>query len=303
MKNTSTRNFTASMVLAAACWGLGGVMTKSVLADVPPLTLLVAQLVVSVLFLWAIVLAQKLRLPQRADVFRLGLTGLLNPGLAYTFSLIGLTLTTASMSALLWGTEPILILILAWLILRERLRPIHIGLAAVAMLGMMMILGLGGNGGSAFGNLLILAGVACCACYTVITRRLAASTDPLLVITVQQTFALIWALAIWPVELLRGETAVISLNTWLWAAISGLTYYTFAFWFYIVGLKQVPASTAGQFLNLIPIFGVAGATLFLGERLGSAQWLGAILILVAVAGIVRGQQRAEVAARSLSIDA
>lgn len=291
------------MVLAAACWGLGGVMTKSMLADVPPLTLLVAQLVVSVLFLWAIVLAQKLRLPQRRDALRLGLTGLLNPGLAYTFSLIGLTLTTASMSALLWGTEPILILILAGLILRERLAPTLIGLAAVAMLGMVMILGLGGNGGSWLGNALILAGVACCAYYTVITRRLAADADPLLVIAVQQTFALIWALAIWPIELLRGETAVISLSTWLWAAVSGLTYYAFAFWFYIVGLKRVPASTAGQFLNLISIFGVAGATIFLGERLGLPQWLGAFLILAAVAGIVRGQQRAEVAARSLSIDA
>ena len=288
MKSTPTRNFAASMALAAACWGLGGVMTKGVLADVPPLTLLVAQLIVSVLFLWAIVLAQKLRLPQRRDVLRLGLTGALNPGLAYTFSLLGLTLTTASMSALLWGTEPILILILAWLVLRERLRPALVGLAAVAMFGMVMILGLGGNGGSWLGNALILAGVACCAYYTVITRRLAADADPLLVIAVQQTFALLWALAIWPIELFRGETAAIGLSTWLWAAISGLTYYTFAFWFYIVGLKRVPASTAGQFLNLIPIFGVAGAAIFLGERLGPMQWLGAFLILAAVAGIVRG---------------
>ncbi len=298
LKLNIDRNFAASMVLAAACWGLGGVMTKSVLANVPPLTLLVAQLVVSILFLWAIVLAQKLRLPQRRDVLRLGLTGLLNPGLAYTFSLLGLTLTTASMSALLWGAEPILILILAGLILREWLTPTLVGLAAVAMFGMVMILGLGGNSGSWLGNLLILAGVACCAYYTVLTRRLAADADPLLVIAVQQTFALIWALAIWPVELLRGETVAISPSTWLWAAISGLTYYAFAFWFYIVGLKQVPASTAGQFLNLIPIFGVAGAAIFLGERLGLAQWLGAILILAAVAGIVRGQQKTAAVAAS-----
>ena len=196
----------------------------------------------------------------------------------------------------MWGTEPILILILAGLILRERLRPTLVGLAAVAMFGMVMILGLGGNGGSWLGNALILAGVACCAYYTIITRRLAANAEPLLVIVVQQTFALIWALAIWSIELLRGgasEMAAISPITWLWAALSGLTYYAFAFWFYIIGLKRVPASTAGQFLNLIPIFGVAGATIFLGERLGSTQWLGAILILVAVAGIVKGQQKTE----------
>ena len=96
MKSSPTWRFTTSLALAAACWGLGGVMTKSVLADVPPLTLLVVQLTVSIVFLWAIAAAQKLRLPQRNDIMRLGLTGLLNPGLAYTFSLIGLALTTAS---------------------------------------------------------------------------------------------------------------------------------------------------------------------------------------------------------------
>ena len=47
-----------ALVLAAACWGVATVITKHVLTDVPPLTLLVLQLTVSVVFLWAIVLVQ-----------------------------------------------------------------------------------------------------------------------------------------------------------------------------------------------------------------------------------------------------
>ena len=73
------------------------------------------------------------------------------------------------------------------------------------------------------------------------------------------------------------------------AIVSGIVYYALAFWFYIVGLKKIPASLAGLFLNLIPIFAIGGAYIFLGERLGAIQWAGAILILVAVAAMLRLQ--------------
>ena len=297
MSKITSANSSIALTLAAACWGLGGVMTKSVLTSVPPLTLLVAQLAVSVAFLWAVTMAHKTYLPAPKEILRLGFTGLLNPGLAYTLSLIGLTFTTASMSALLWAAEPILILGLAWGILHERLAPGLIGFAAAAVFGVALVAGLSpnaGGGSSVFGNLLILAGVGCCAYYTVITRRLAAEADPLMVIAVQQTFALGWALAIWPVELWQGgwgEAVTLGAGAWAWVVASGLTYYALAFWFYIAGLKRIPASTAGQFLNLIPVFGVGAAMLFLGERLSAMQWLGAALILAGVAGIVRMQPR------------
>ena len=296
----------AALVLAAACWGLGGVMTKSVLAGVPPVTLLVVQLAASNLGLWSILLAGRIRLPARGEILRLGLTGVLNPGLAYTFSLIGLTFTSASLSALLWGTEPILILILAALVLRERLSPLVIALAGLAGLGLTLMLGLNTTPGSLLswlGSLLVFTGVACCASYTILSRRMAAGIEALALVAIQQAFALAWALAIWPVELaLAGSSRLTALparpGTWAWAVLSGLTYYALAFWFYIAGLKKVPASTAGQYINLVPVFGVSGAIMFLGEKLAPGQWLGAALILAAVAGIALWQSTAAAALRT-----
>lgn len=287
----------AALVLAAACWGLGGVMTKSVLAGVPPVTLLVVQLAASNLGLWSIVLAGRIRLPDRGEILRLGLTGVLNPGLAYTFSLIGLTFTSASLSALLWGTEPILILILAAVVLRERLSLPVIALAGLAGLGVTLMLGLNTAPAgplAGLGSLLVFTGVACCAWYTILARRLAAGIEALALVAIQQAFALAWALAIWPVELaLAGPRGPAALppgpGTWTWAVLSGLIYYALAFWFYIAGLKKLPASAAGQYINLVPVFGVSGALLFLGEKLTPGQWLGGALILVAVTGIARWQ--------------
>jgi drug/metabolite transporter (DMT)-like permease len=281
------------LILAAACWGLATVISKGVLGYFPPLTLLVIQLTVSASFLWAIVAGQRRHVPISKRNFQLGLIGVLNPGLAYTFSLIGLTLTTASMSTLIWAAEPILILGLAWLILCERLTRPLIAFSVVAIIGVFLVAGIdldAGRHASVLGNVLTLIGVGCCALYTVLTRRVVANADPIVLVALQQTFALAWALMIWPIEWSRGELAnltAVSLPVWLLAVASGIIYYGLAFWFYITGLKRASASLAGLFLNLIPIFGVGGAYLFLGERLTIVQWLGAILILTAVVGALR----------------
>lgn len=297
VQNLSKSGFVLAMIMAAACWGAGTVMSKGILGYIPPLTLLVVQLIASLTFLWTVIAVQRLSIPLRRETLWLALIGLLNPGLAYTFSLLGLSLTTASMSALLWAVEPILILGLAWLILRERLTRSLLACSLLAIIGVFLVIGVNAsidNRGSFGGNLLILAGVLCCALYTVLTRRDAATLNPVLLVALQQTTALLWALLIWPLELWAGEVTrltAISLRAWLWAVASGIVYYALAFWFYINGLKRIPASLAGLFLNLIPIFAVGGAYVFLGERLAAVQWTGAVLILVAVMAMLRFQNR------------
>lgn len=293
LKSSSNLTFSVAMVLAAACWGFATVMTKGALGLVPPLTLLVVQLAVSIVFLWAMVIFQRSRLPASKQTLQLGLVGLLNPGIAYTFGLLGLTLTNASMYTLIWAAEPVVILGLAWLILRERLTQPLLVLSTLAIIGVLLVVGIDprvGYNSSILGNALVLAGVFCCALYTVLTRRAMAQLDPIAVVALQQTVAFIWALLIWPIELSNPGTitlATISPGAWAWAAASGIFYYALAFWLYLTGLKKTPASLAGIFLNLIPIFGVGGAYIFLGERLVAVQWIGAFLILTAVVGIMR----------------
>ncbi|MCE7986709.1 MAG: DMT family transporter [Caldilinea sp. CFX5] len=280
----------AALIAAAACWGGATVITKSILITIPPITLLVMQLGVSVLLLWVFVSLSKNFPVNRSRLLPLGLLGWLNPGVSYTLSLIGLTTTTVSISTLLWATEPVLILALAWLLLGEQLTPKLITFSAIALGGVILIGGstlLGSTGGDFYGSSLILLGVLCCAFYTVLARRFS-DMSPLFAVALQQSFALGWALAIWPFELhITGIEALVSLPIadWLRAGASGLLYYALAFWFYLYGLARVNATVAGACLNLIPVFGVGGAFLFLDERLTLTQWLGAGMILLAVYAI------------------
>ncbi|MEZ4616394.1 MAG: DMT family transporter [Caldilineaceae bacterium] len=145
-----------------------------------------------------------------------------------------------------------------------------------------------------FGNLLILSGVLCCALYSVLAQRARHVADPLTAVTLQQSFALLWALALLPIE--ASGTDITSLlrfdgDTWLWAILSGIIYYALAFWFYLYGLARVNAAVAGQFINLIPIFGVGTAYFVLAERLAPNQWVGACAIVIAVFAIFTKQDQ------------
>jgi drug/metabolite transporter (DMT)-like permease len=68
---------------------------------------------------------------------------------------------------------------------------------------------------------------------------------------------------------------------------SGVLYYAGAYWFYLGALRHVPASFAAVSFYLIPIVGVAGGALLLGERLDPRQWLGAVIVLAAILAIFR----------------
>jgi drug/metabolite transporter (DMT)-like permease len=284
---------TVSLTLASALWGIATVISKSILASVPPITFLVIQLLPSVCALWILVALRGGHSDSWRGLLPVAMLGLLNPGLAYTLSMLGLAETTASVATLLWAAEPALIVVTAWLLLRETITLRFLAATATAACGVLLVSGVVGGGhvpgAGTYGAALILGGVFCCALYTVLSRRIASTIDPLPAVAVQQTVALAWVVAIWPLEPRDeaiGGLVALSNTELLGGALSGLMYYAAAFWFYLHALRSVPATTASIFLNLTPVFGVAAAYVFLGERLTGSQWLGGAIILLSVVALL-----------------
>jgi len=282
-----------ALVAASACWGLGTVATKALLVEVPPLALLVVQLVPSVAFLWAAVPLTRapLRLDRAAALA--ALSGLLEPGLAYTVGIFGLRLTSASSAALIGAAETPMTVLLAAVFLRERIggRTLLRVAAAAAGVGLVILPHAEGLGDGAFlGDGLVTAAALLAAAYVTVSRRLVGGIAPLPLAALQQTVGLLWAL----LALALG-TAVpfrLSLATALLAAVTGVVQYAFSFWLYLSALRRVPANRAALYLTLIPVFGVAGAAVALGERLALVQWVGAAVVVGAVQAVVRADRRA-----------
>ena len=280
----------AALVLAAACWGLGTVISKAALGEFPPATLLALQLASSLAVLTLLMRRQGIPLRGGGPPL-LGRLGLLNPGAAYALGLLGLTTITASVSVLLWALEPLLILLLAAAFLRERITPGLILLSAVAIAGIVLVVyEPTGIGGQVVGVALTVAGIACCAAYTVVTRRfLPDAQETSQVVLSQQAYGLALAIGLLVViALLGGSFAPTTLTPvgLASAVLSGVLYYAGAYWLYLGALRRVPASVAGASFYLIPIVGVAGGALLLGERLGAVQWIGTALVLIAVIAIL-----------------
>ena len=301
---TSPRRHVLALTLAAACWGFGTVISKRAVDEIPPLTLLPIQLGVSLVVLALLMRWRGVPFRDPSSSPILGRLGVLNPGLAYALGLLGLVYITASLAVMIWAFEPLLILALAAWFLHESIGRSLVAWSVVAVAGLVLVIGQPGSSWSPVGILLTIVGVACCAAYTVITRRwLATAESTTQVILTQQVYALAFALvlvvAVW---LLGGAVRPEGVSTagWASAIASGILYYGLAYWFYLSALRHVPASLAAVSFYLIPIFGVVGAYLALGERLEPSQWIGVGIVLTAILFITR-RTSATAAAAALAL--
>ena len=217
--------------------------------------------------------------------------GVLNPGISYTFGMMGLERISASVTSLLWATEPFLILGLAWLILREPITSKVVAVIAVGFIGVVLVSGpLAGQAvgqSDAFGVLFLFVAVLMCAIYTVYSRKIGDAVDALALVTVQQTAGLVWAAVLFTAtsEGNMATVAAVGPPELIYAMLTGLLYYAVAYWLYLSALSRVSAALAGGSFNIIPIVTVAVAFVFLGERLSGLQMLGASLIIVSASAL------------------
>ena len=281
---------TLALIGAAASWGIATAISKRAVDELPPLVLLAIQLSASVVALSIVMRLAHVpfRDPDAQPV--LGRLGILNPGIAYLLSLIGLVSIGASVSVLLWATEPLWILALAALVLGERLVPGAVVASGVAIAGLALVVAGGGGAIAPIGVILSIAGVICCAVYTVVARRWIGTADGTApVVLTQQAYALAVVLAGIAVVAVSGQLTIgpITPLGWASAIVSGLLYYATAYWLYLSALRELPASVASASFYLIPVFGVAASVILLGERLEPIQWVGAVVVVVAVAIVLR----------------
>jgi probable blue pigment (indigoidine) exporter len=288
--------YTLSLIVATVLWGVTTAISKRAVDEVAPLTLLPIQLAISVTALTARELLRGRRpLAQRQPgLGRLAALGILNPGLAYALSLIGLTQVTTSLSVLIWAVQPVMILLFAVVLLRERIEPATGWCTAVAMAGVGLVVFQPDNRATTMGVVLTLCAVVAGSLFTVLSTRALTGVDLGSAILAQQGVALVLALVIgalsWVVDGVPplGDVSAVG---WVSAIAGGLLSYSLASSLYIHGLSGVSADYAAVFVNLIPVFGVAAGVVALHDRLQSRQWLGGVVIVGAVAAVTAVRMR------------
>ena len=282
------------LALLAACllWAVSFVATKIALEVVPPLTVVSLRLLVGALcFLPLLVTAGRWRRIANGRTL-LGLFGLslLGAGLHYGFQTVGLQFTRASNASLYVATGPISILLLAVLFLDERLNLRKLLGIAIAVAGVLVVMGLGTI--LAFrlpqrvvGDLLVIASLVLWACFTVFGKPL---TERLGALTVTASVTVIGAVWMAPVAWLEMHRAVFSLagitpGAWSAVVFLGAACNFLAVLLYFTALERTESQKVGVYLYTIPPMTAAVAAVVLGEPITVNLVVGTVLVIGGVA--------------------
>ncbi|MDN3355766.1 DMT family transporter [Actinomadura sp. DC4] len=299
---------TPALVLAALLWGGSAAFTKYALDTWQPMTLLTIELAGASVVLWAAVLIRGHRRP--AVWRRLVLLGALEPGLCYAFVNLGLTHTSASNGIVLSGLESGFVVLLAAVFLRERLTVRSVAGLAVALAGVLVLEGARPEFTGVFGgDLLVLAGIFCAAVYVLVARRTADQVDALTMTAYQFASGFLFFLPFSVGEWVTGaEKAPLHQSAWSWLVATGIGIgaYACSFLLYNFAIARVSAGRAAMILNLMPVFGVLIAVIFLREHPGAWQLVGAAMIVGSIFVFPEDEEEpetpGEVAAPPLPLD-
>jgi O-acetylserine/cysteine efflux transporter len=272
-----------ALTAAAGLWGAAVSGTKYALGGFDPVTLLSIELLAGAGVLWVALLIRGYRPP--ASWWLPALLGLLEPALAYLGDTFGLSLTSAVHGAVINGLESGLVVLLAAVLLRETVSRAAVLAIVLALGGLAVLAGVGGGagagGGTAAGDLLVAAGVLSASLYTIVAKRFEDGSDALSLTTWQFTVATLVSLLVTAVRWTAGAgpgTVSAAPRFWLAAVLVGAGGFGVSFLLFNMVIGQVDAGRAAVVLNLIPVFGVVSAMIFLGEGLTGRDAIGAVLV-------------------------
>ena len=274
-----------ALLLSAAVYGVGTTVSVVALRAVRPADLLAVEIsgAATMLLVTAAVRGQL----RRRGALRQMLLGTLVPGLAFLFGDLGLARTSASSGSLLLAAEPLLSVLLALAVLRERLSGRAVAALVIGLTGGALVAVQPGGPSatdSTLGNVLVLLAVAAAAVFLIATHRFNDDGDGLNASAWQTTGG---ALSVVPFVVVSWSTGGSQLDTtgttgWL-ACIAVLACGAVGSATFNRGIARVPATRAGQLGNLTPVVGTLTAVAFLGDRPSPLQLAGGAAILAGLA--------------------
>jgi drug/metabolite transporter (DMT)-like permease len=275
----------ASLLLAVLFLGTNPVAVKVAVAEFPPIPFVAMRFTLAGLLLLAFVACLEPRdgRPGRRDLLSLAGVGLVGVGANNVAFTLGVSMTTASETALIYAAVPIWGILLGLALGLERPTPWGILGVCLAFLGVAVVV-YGGLTGSTslLGNLLVVVATVCWGSYAVLSLPLLRRYSPLVVASYTMLFGGLGALPLALPGFLDAGWAETSGAVWVALAYSTLLVAAFGFWAWQRGVSQVGANRVLIYQYLITLVGVAAGVLLLGESLTGNKVLGGVVILLGV---------------------
>lgn len=203
------------------------------------------------------------------------------------FFFMGLKLIDAGRAALIVACIPVCISVVSAIILRERFTASRIFGTLLSLLGVSMVLSNGDPAslfthGISTGDLFILGCVAAWTAYTIGGRQAMKHMDPTLAVMWSCVFGSVFLLGPALFSGLAAEIIRADAGDWLCLFYLGVLATGMSYAWYYTGVKAIGPSRAGIFINLVPVFAIAFATIMLKEVPGVALLAGGAMVISGV---------------------
>jgi drug/metabolite transporter (DMT)-like permease len=280
-RQTSTSKLRLGKAVMVPVWSSGFIVATLAVRHAPGLTVLFWRMSVAALAMAAIAFALRAPWPRdRRAILQMVVVGLLLQAAQFVGIFLALQHgVAAGLTALLSGSSPLLVAVLATVLLDEHLEPVQWLGSAIGVGGVVVAVAAEVNaGGDTLGFMFALIGLAGLVGGTLVQRASGVRVDPRVANTIQLMVA---AVVMAPLAAVGGGFAVGT------AALAPLAWLTFGlsigavmlfFWL----LRNEKSGEATSFLYLVPATTAIAGVPILGQPLSLGAVIGLVLALIGV---------------------
>jgi len=276
-----------SMLAVAVIFGLHYSIAKSLMpVSLTPWQVVFLRLLGGVILFWIFQGFFPREKVQRADMWKLALCGLLGFTLNITLFYTGLNFTTPVDASVIHVSTPIIVLILASLMIREKITLTKLGGILLGMCGALILILWGRHlqfgGRPALGNILLVLNMVCYALYLVILKPLVLKYHTVTILKWVSLFGFLFVIPVSARSMLNISFAGFSWYTWI-ALGYIIVLTTFVVYLLInFALKSLTPTAVSYYSYLQPMLAAVSSVTVGMERITLPKVVAAILIFTGV---------------------
>ena len=272
-------------------WGITFVVFKYANESFDPIAIIFFRLLISIVFLFSFAfLTGRMMRFRKGDFKWFLLLALFEPFIYFLGESFGLSMVSPTVAAIIVSTIPLFVPIAAFFLLKERLSVTNILGLALSFAGVVMVIMAteGRLAGNIKGITLMFIAVFSAVGYTIIVKRLLDTYNGIFITAWQSALGLLFITPFFlTFELPHMDFSAI-LPSSLWALLflgvfgSGVCFILFT-----VGIRELGASKANVFTNLVPVVTAIVSFFVLKEAMPAMKILGIVVVL---AGLMLSQR-------------
>ncbi|MCU0458585.1 MAG: DMT family transporter [Bacteroidales bacterium] len=279
-----------ALVFSMIFWSFSFVWFKIANIDYDPVAIIFIRLCIAIVFLTGFLWITRRFTPvKKGDRKYFLLLALFEPFFYFLGESFGLTYVSSTVGSVIISTIPVFAVIFAWVIYRERLKPVNYAGVIISFIGVLIFItnSTGSITLNPNGLALMFLAVVSAVGYNMVLHKLAYDYDPVTIVNIQNIIGAILFLPLFIFLDLQDfiSTGIIAKS---FGSIVLLAIFAScgAFVLFAYSVRHVGIARANIFSNLIPVFTAIFAFLIVGDRLTVRNGVG---MAVVIAGLFLSQ--------------